>query len=395
MAVTLEAKTPYKNVFSCGEVRDEKGRGMHKSLGNVIWFDEAADKMGTDVMRWMYTTQNPAFNLNFGYKFGKEIAKKLIILWNAYLFFETYAEKGQRVEPKVQSNHVLDRWIASRLNELIQQVTENLDKYNVTFAARAIENFVINDLSQWYIRRSRRRFQKSETPQELKEASTTLNHILLTLSKLTAPFIPFFSEYIYQQLMRSACPVGSRRLSFGVHLENWPKVNKKLINKKLNQEMEKTREVVKLALAERARFRIKVRQPLNELRIKNYELRKEKELLELIKDEVNVKKITFGKSIKLDTKITPELKEEGIIREVIRQIQEMRKKAGLKPRHRILVRYSGPSNLNKILARNKSLILEETKAKDFQLGKRTKRVFGIEKEKKVDSQKLWLAIRKF
>ena len=345
------------------------------------------EKYGADATRWYFFTVNqPGDAKLFKERDIEECLKRfLITFWNCYTFFETYGIKTPNSKLQTpNSKHILDRWIISRLNGLVQQVTENLDKYDVTFAARAIENFIIEDLSQWYIRRSRRRFQKPATKTETETASATLNFALSTLSQLTAPFIPFFSEHIYQRLIKNR----------SVHLEDWPKVNKKLINKKLNREMEKTREVVKLALAQRARSRIKVRQPLNELRITNYELRKEKELSELIKDEINVKKITFGKSMKLDTKITPALKEKGMIREVIRQIQEMRKKVGLKPRHRILVRYSGPSNLNKILARNKSLILEETKAKDFQLGKRPKRAFDIRKETKVDGQKLWLAIKK-
>jgi len=379
---------PYKNVISLGHVLDEKGEKMSKSKGNVVKPWPIVEKYGTDAARWYFFTVNqPGDAKLFKEKDIEECLKRfLITFWNCYTFFETYGKKS-KINPPVggpNSKHILDRWIISRLNELTQQVTENLDKYNATFAARAIENFTIEDFSQWYIRRSRKRFQRPETKRELKEASETLNYVLLTLSKLIAPFVPFISEEIYKNLTKKE----------SVHLENWPKVNKKLINKKLNREMEKTREVVKLALTERARSRIKVRQPLSELQITNYKLRKEKELLELIKDEINVKKITFGKSMKLDTKITPALKEKGMIREVIRQIQEMRKKAGYKPRHRILVQCSGTPELNKILVRNKSLILEETKAKDFQLGERPKLVFDIERTVKVDDQKLWLAIKK-
>lgn len=385
MAVTLEERAPYKNVFSCGEVRDEKGKGMHKSLGNVIWFDEAINKIGADVMRWMYLTQNPAFNLNFGYKLGEEITRKLMILWNTYLFFETYAEKKQRAEPKVQSNHILDRWITSRLNELVQQVTENLDKYDVTSAARAIEDFIIEDFSQWYIRRSRKRFQRPETKRELKEASGTLNYVLLTLSKLIAPFAPFISEEIYKNLTKKE----------SVHLENWPKVNKKLINKKLNQEMEKTRKIVALALTERAKAKIRVRQPLRTLWIGE---KLEKDFLDLIEKEINVKKMEYKEGlkdkVKLDTKITPELKEEGSLREIIRNIQEMRKKIGLKPKNKILVGYFGTPELNKILVRNKKFILKEAKVKDLILGEKPKEVFAAERKIEVDGQKLWITIKK-
>jgi len=167
-----------------------------------------------------------------------------------------------------------------------------------------------------------------------------------------------------------------------------------LIDKKLEDKMIKVREVVTLALAERAEADIKVRQPLNELRITNYELRREKELLELTKEEVNVKKITFGKTLKLDTKITPELKEEGIIREIVRNIQEMRKRAGLKPKDKILVRYSGSNDLNEILTKNKNFILKEAKVKKLILGEKSGETFDTEKEINIGQQNLWLAVKK-
>jgi len=316
------------------------------------------------------------------------------------VFYQTYAIPHFLRSWKTGYKNVLDRWVISRLNNLIKDTTQKLDKYDVTGAARAIENFVIEDLSLWYIRRSRRRFhpvveQSSlrgrKTGKDFEEASATLNFVLLTLTKLTAPFIPFLSEEIYQKIHNQCLRF---YLKQSVHLEDWPKANKRLIDKTLEKKMEKAREIVASALAERAKTKIKVRQPLNELRIRNYELRKEKELLDLIREEINVKKITFGKTLKLDTKITPELREEGIVREIIRNIQEMRKKAGFKPRDKILVRYSGTLALNKILARNKSFILKETKAKDFCLGERPKQVFAVERQVKIDQQSLWLAIKK-
>lgn len=388
---------PYKNVISLGHVLDEKGEKMSKSKGNVVKPWPIVEKYGTDATRWYFFTVNqPGDAKLFKEKDIEECLKRfLITFWNCYTFFETYGKKSKIQNPKPKNT--LDRWIISRLNELTQQVTENLDKYNVTFAVRAIENFIIEDLSQWYIRRSRKRFHPiakqsslrgKKTGEDFKNASETLAFVLLILSKLTAPFIPFFSEEIYQRLIK-------RR---SVHLENWPKVNKKLINKKLNWEMEKTREVVKLALAERARSRIKVRQPLNKLKVKSQKLKVNKEFLDLIAEEVNIKEVVFDSKIKrpieLDTRITPALKEEGMNREVIRQIQEMRKKAGYKPRHRILVRYSGTPNLNKILNKNKNFIQKEAKVKNFRLGEKPKQVFDIERTVKVDGQKLWLAIRK-
>ena len=260
-------------------------------------------------------------------------------------------------------------------------VTEKLNNYDVVSAARTIEAFVIDDLSLWYIRRSRRRFQKPQTRKELKEASGTLFNVLLTLSKLTAPFVPFLSEEIYRDLTKKT----------SCHLENWPKADRRLIDEKLNKEMIKVRKTVNTALAERAKAGIKVRQPLPELIIKE---RVNKELLKLIQEEVNVKKISFGKTVKLDTKITQELKEEGLVRDIVRQIQEMRKKAGYKPHHQISVQYFGSAELNSVLTKNKSFILKETKAKDFRLKEKLGKTFDVELETKIDQQLLWLAIRK-
>jgi isoleucyl-tRNA synthetase len=371
---TLLGKGPaYKNAISVGHVLDEKGEKMSKSKGNVVdpWY--IIEKYGADATRWyFYTVNQPGDIKLFSEKDIDQALKKFILtFWNSYVFYKTYVTQFRQLG---KSSYVLNRWIISKLNGLILGVTQKLNNYNVTGAARDIENFVINDLSLWYIRRSRKRF---------KEVASTLAFVLQTLSRLTSPFIPFLSEEIYKNVRSSKFDIQS------VHLEDWPKANKKLIDKELNQKMEKVREIVTLALAERSKAGIKVRQPLAELQIKE---KIDKELIGLIKEEVNVKKITFGKTFKLDTKITPALKEEGMVREVIRQIQEMRKKAGLKPKDKILVQYFGDPGLNKILERNKKLILDGTKAENFILKEKSKKVFLIESEIKIDQQNLWLSI---
>ena len=265
---TLLGKGPcYKNVISLGHVLDEKGEKMSKSKGNVVDPWEIVEKYGADATRWyFYTVNQPGDPKLFSEKEVEGSLKRFIIIfWNCYLFFKTY---GEISKPQIQNpKHILDRWVISRLNKLIQAVTENLDKYDITNAARSIENFVIEDFSQWYIRRSRKRFRPES--EDFKEVSETLRFTLFTLSKLIAPFAPFLSEEIYQNLQAFD----------SVHLENWPMVNKGLINQKLEEKMKKAREIVVLTLAERAKASMKVRQPLKDLRIKNYELRKEKELV--------------------------------------------------------------------------------------------------------------------
>lgn len=366
---------------------------MSKSKGNIVdpWY--IVEKYGSDATRWyFYTVNQPGDSKLFSEKDVDGALKRFImILWNCLVFYDTYRKEKKTEsyyktsrELAIKKLNILDNWIISRLHNLISEVSDNLDNYDVVSSARLIENFVIDDFSQWYIRRSRRRFQKPESKKDFENASKTLGYVLFELSILCAPFIPFLSEEIYKNLQNKAD---------SVHLADWPKISKKLIDEKLEKKMEKVRKIVTLALAERAKSGIKVRQPLNELQITNYELKNEKELLELIKEEINVKKITFGKTLKLDTKITPELKEEGVIREVIRHIQGMRKAARLKPEDRILVRYFGDHSLEELLKKNKKIILEEGKIKDFQSGK-TKQKLDIKKETKVDQKNLWLAIKK-
>ena len=236
----------------------------------------------------------------------------------------------------------------------------------------------------WYIRRSRKRFQKPETKKELNEASRTLGFVLLTLSRLIAPFIPFLSEEINQRL-------GGKK---SVHLEDWPKADVKMINKKLEEEMAKARKTAALSLAERAKVGIKVRQPLSLLQIPKSKSPISNQLLELIKEEVNVKQISFGAKLKLDTKITSDLKEEGVLREIVRNIQEMRKRANLKPQDEIRVRYSGTEELNQILSKNAQFVLREAKVKNLLAGDRPKEAFTAERELKVDGQTFWMAIKK-
>lgn len=368
---------------------------MHKSKGNAIWFDEAVEKIGADPMRWLYARQNPAYNLNFGYKPAEEIKRKLLTLYNSIEFFTTYVALEEYPNGKniVENKNCLDIWIISRMNNLIAKVTENLDNYNVMSATLAIEDFFINDLSLWYIRRSRKRFQKPVNPEEKMEASQTLYCVIVNLLNIIAPIMPFFSEENYQKLRKDEMPES-------IHLIDWPEVNKKLINKELEEKMQKTREIVTLALAGRAAVGIKIRQPLQSLKIKNTKLKIDKELFDLIKDEVNVKEVVFDEKIKnkveLDTNITSELKEEGTVREVIRNIQGMRKKAGLKPKDIISVRYSGSNDLNEILTKNRDFILTEAKVRDLtsERESQAEESFDAEKEVTIDQQNLKIAIKK-
>jgi len=242
---------------------------------------------------------------------------------------QTYKDKDFKPR-QIKLNNILDKWIVSRFNGLNEKVINNLEKYDVVSAARLIEDFV-DEFSNWYIRRSRTRLQKPKNKREREEVSQTLYWILFKLSKLIAPFTPFISEEIYQNL-KTTKDVQS------VHLCGYPKSDKKQINSGLESKMDKVREIAAIALAKRAEAGIKVRQPLGQLAINNKQIAADKELAQLIQEEVNVKKVIFGKEIKLDTKLTAELKAAGAIRDLIRFIQGMRKDSGLKPKDKIDLR---------------------------------------------------------
>lgn len=393
MSTVLEDALSAKTIFGYASVRDEKGEEMHKSKGNVIWFDEAVKRMGADLMRWMYATQNPIYNLRFGYRIGEEKKRKLLTLWNSFVFFRTYIKDDEfpKKWQTIESSNILDKWITSRLHNVIGKVTKNLDRYNAKEASFAIENFFIEDLSLWYIRRSRKRFQQQNGNGDKKEAAETLYATFLYLAMLISPILPFLSEEIYLHLRKGDMPKS-------VHLWDWPEKDKEKVNMELERKMADVRKIVALALAERQEYGIKVRQPLLRLKLKSKMLSKDKELLELIKDEVNVKEIVFDsktkKEVKLDTKITSSLKEEGMIRELIRNIQEMRRKAGLMPKNKIVISLLAQSRLNKVLAKKRNLILEKVNAKELNFEKKPKTGFGVEKEVKVDQQQLLIRIKK-
>ena len=319
MSTVLENKEPYRTVLAHALVRDEKGEEMHKSKGNAIEFNEAAEKMGVDVMRWVYLSQNPSLNLNFGFHVGDETRRRFHLpLWNIYNFFITYARLDQWQPKKELPSRPtkLDLWVLTRLDEMIVEVTRCLDDYDTATAAQKIEKFV-QDLSTWYLRRSR---EKEKTL-----VYSVLYTVLTTLARILAPFVPFLAEEIYKNLTKEE----------SVHLADWPEVrNEKVLDQKLLEQMALVRRICELGHAARKEAQIKVRQPLQLIKvIGSKPLQFDEELVQLIKEELNIKQVVFKKGrgelkVKLETKITPRLKAEGEARELVRQIQDLRKKIG-------------------------------------------------------------------
>ena len=314
----------YKNVICLGPILDKEGKKMSKSVGNVIDPWEMVDKYGVDTLRlWMYSVNQPGEPKNFDERSVDELQKRVFnLLDNVYSFYELYRDKSLESEnPKAKN--ILDKWILIRLDGFVAEMTNNLDNYKLLEPVRALREFV-DDLSTWYLRRSRDRIKEGDV-----DAKQTLYFVLKEVSKLFAPFAPFIAEDLYRKLRGDNDPVS-------VHLDQWPKIKTSFFSflksdDKILKDMTATRKIVSLALDERQKTNIKVRQPLNELRFRIQDLGNE--YLEIIKDEINVKNISNKDidGVELDTKLTPELEIEGKVRDAIRAIQEWRKEQGLKP----------------------------------------------------------------
>jgi len=328
MSTVLEDTPPVKNILGYATVVAENGQPMHKSSGNSIEFNEAADEIGVDVMRWMFVRNNPERNLPFGFHLAADVKRRFhLLLWNSYRFFANYAnlESWQKTGKDSSSKSKLDLWIIDRLNQTIVKVTKNLDKFNAFVASEAIEKFV-DDLSTWYIRRSRTRI--GPTADNLEDKTTcyqTLFKVLVTLSKLLMPFTPYLAEEIFTNL------TGEK----SVNLTDWPKAEK-LIDQSLLEKMLLVRRICEMGHAERKRVAMPVKQPLSDINLINLakDLEGDKELIQIIKDELNVNQILFKKgeetTVELNTHLTPELIDQGKVREIIRSLQQARKEAGFR-----------------------------------------------------------------
>jgi len=303
MATVIDHSAPFLENFGYATLLAEDGRPMHKSWGNSIEFNEAADKMGVDVMRWMYCASKPENNLLFGYGPADEVRRQFLLpLWNVYNFFVTYAkldawepsqegfDPAMPEGPTPQSDNLLDRWIIARVNQIAAEATaelEDSDAYSVTLSVE----FFLDDLTNWYVRRSRRRFWKSELDQDKQTAYATLYYVLVRLVKLLAPFTPFVTEAMYQNLVRAVQPQAYE----SVHHTAWPEADANAVNSDLLDEMFLARRIASLGLGARGSANIKVRQPLAKALVYVTEGQKmpTEEMLDIVADELNVKAIEF------------------------------------------------------------------------------------------------------
>ncbi len=358
--VGLFGKAAYKNLVCNGFINAADGQKISKKLKNYTDPMTLLDNLSADAFR-LFTLSSPLVNgedANLADKDIETVERKLAMFSNTYDFFTMYAsvdgwdsnsayKDGELLAP--DSENILDKWIVSRLQSLVKEVVDGMEEYQLNEATRGVIPF-LDDLSNWYVRRSRRRFWKSENDGDKSAAYHTLYYVLVEFAKILAPFSPFISEDIYRKLTGEE----------SVHLKDFPLHRPSLVNEKLEAEMREVRESVREGLAQRARAGIKVRQPLAKVYLENLP---SGEMVEVVKEELNVKEVCLGGELSLDLELTPELKKEGLMREVVRVIQSARKKADLNVDDRIKLNLSSDSDtLSNVVAEFKDVIADEVLA---------------------------------
>ena len=467
-------KAPYKNVIVLGHVQDENGQKMSKSKGNAVDPFEALGQYGADAIRWyFYTNSAPWLPNRFHGKAVQEGQRKFMgTLWNTYAFYVLYAEIDQFDPTKYTLNYdklsVMDKWLLSKLNTMVKSVDDNLANYRIPEAARALDDFV-DDMSNWYVRRSRERFWAKDIPQDKINAYMTLYTALVTVSKAAAPMIPFMTEDIYQNIVKNVDATAPE----SIHLCDFPEVNEAFIDKELEENMENVLEVVVMGRACRNASGIKNRQPIGKMMVKA-EFDLSEFYKEIIEDELNVKTVEFtddvsaftsysfkpqlktvgpkygkvlGKikaalaeldgnkamaqlnaegalkfdfdgtevvlekddllidtaqvegyvsesdnniTVVLDTNLSPELIEEGFVREIISKIQTMRKEAGFEVMDKIVVNVSKNDSIIKVVTDNLDEIKAEVLANEIVFDK----IEGYSKEWNINGEKVTLGVEK-
>ena len=393
----------FKNVVVTGVMAGTDGRKMSKSFGNYPDPKEVLRVYGGDALR-LYLMGSKIMsgrdiNITKGNELLDQVKTVLLPLWHSYKFFVSFAnlanwEPGKGIP---ESKNLLDQWIISRTNQFHSKFSENMDKYYIPEATALVQGF-LEDLSKWYIRRSRVRLKNND-----KHALATLYWVLIKFLKTVAPLIPFITEEIYQNLAQE-------KVKESIHLELWPE--KGNVDQKLLDKMALIRQVCSLGHAIRKQAAAKVRQPLALLKLKtqNSKMKNEKELLNLIRDELNVKEVKFVEKIEekkewavkkqddieiaLNLELTSELKEEGIVREMIREIQKMRKQANLKPINTISIQAFANESLNKILQKNKDFICKQTISQELKIAEKSDTNFDLEKQIKINGENVDLVIKK-
>ena len=315
MSVTLEGVSPYKSVKAFESVVAEDGRQMHKSWGNAIWFDDAVEKIGADVMRYMYSLQNPTLNMKFGYNLAKEAKRDLDVIWNLGFYIQQNCDSFDFNE----NLELEDKWILSRLEGVKKNVQELVKKLEHNVAIAEIKDFLLNNLSREYVQYIRNRIGD-------KNVQGVLYKCYYEGLLMLAPFLPFITEKLYQELFRKKENVES------IHLVSWPATDLELHDASLEEQMKVVQDIVQKGLARRDELALGLRWPLHSLILTTKETKDFKKFKNLFMSLLNVKDVEFKDgefSVDFDSKLTPELEREGFAREIIRRIQNLRKKEGL------------------------------------------------------------------
>ncbi len=365
LAAILFDEVPAENIVTNGTILAEDGQKMSKSKGNFTDPMILISRYGVDALRFylMNSTVMNAENMNFSDKGVEEIYKKVIVLmYNVANFYGMYGK--DKFSKDKGSNKITDRWIESRAQELVKNVSKYLEDYNTIKATDELRKFV-DDLSTWYVRRNRDRFNAGDL-----DARETLKSVLDILAKVAAPVMPFVAEKIHQTIHEKG----------SVHLEDWPKFSEKKIDSEVLKNMDKTREIVSLVLKERDVAGMALKQPLAELIVFGEKL--PQEYLDLIAEEVNVKKVAIRNlkkgeklSVELDTRLTPELEAEGYARELSRQIQAFRKKLGLNKNDKVKTYVITDDNFKKIIDPQKDFMKERTNSEELEILPESKEKF--------------------
>jgi isoleucyl-tRNA synthetase len=355
MSVALFGENSFKNVIVTGNVAGNDGRKMSKSYGNYTDPNELMDKFSADSLRFLLLSSPLLNGEDFALQDKEvgDVARKLGMIWNMYDFFTMYAEvdgwefNGDLSDPSAEATNPLDIWITSRLHQLVEEVEQNMDRYDIPNAMNPILPF-LDDASNWFVRRSRRRFWKSEDDGDKQMAYRTLHYVLVRLAYVLAPFTPFLAEELYQNLTGD---------SESIHLKDWLPAGH--VNQLVAGEMDTVRDYVNQGLSLRAKAGLKVRQPLASVTVPV--VGEFVDFESILKDELNVKSVITGGPVAIDEAITPALKREGIMREVIRHVQSARKAAGLNVDDRIVLSLSSEdTDLVDAINEHENVIMDET-----------------------------------